>query len=35
MDAVVEPGDEIWVPENEWRDWWGLTKETAAAVAQG
>lgn len=34
MNAVVEPGDEIWVPENEWRDWWSLTTETAAAVAQ-
>lgn len=34
LNAVIEPGDVIWVPEHEWRDWWGLTKETATAVAQ-
>ncbi len=34
MDRVVEPGDEIWVPENEYRDWWRLTRETMTVIAQ-
>ena len=34
MDMVVEAGDEIWVPENEYRDWWSITKETFTIIAQ-
>ena len=33
-DRLVELGDEIWVPENEYRDWWRLTRETMTVVAQ-
>jgi protein involved in polysaccharide export with SLBB domain len=32
--VTVEPGDEIWVPENQYRDWWRLTQETMTVVAQ-
>lgn len=34
LNRIVEPGDEIWVPEHEYRDWWSLTKETMTLVAQ-
>ena len=33
-DSLVEPGDEIWVPETQYRDWWGLTRETMTFIAQ-
>ena len=34
MGMAVEPGDEIWIPENEYRDWWRLTRETMTTIAQ-
>ena len=34
LNRIVEPGDEIWVPEHAYRDWWSLTKETMTLVAQ-
>ena len=33
-NLVVEPGDEIWVPETQYRDWWSITRETMTVVAQ-
>ena len=32
---VVEPGDEIWVPEKEYRDWWAITRSTVRTLAEG
>ena len=29
----IVPGDEIWVPDKEDRDWWRLTRETVSFVA--
>ena len=33
-NAVVEPGDEIWVPENEYRDWWSFFQSTVRTLAE-
>lgn len=33
-DLIVEPGDEIWVPENEYRDWWAFTQSTMRTLAE-
>jgi protein involved in polysaccharide export with SLBB domain len=27
-NLIVKPGDEIWVPEKEYRDWWGFVQGT-------
>ena len=32
--GVIVPGDEIWVPDKPDKDWWALTRETVAFVAQ-
>jgi protein involved in polysaccharide export with SLBB domain len=32
--TVVDPGDLVWVPERADRDWWRVTRETAAFLAQ-
>ena len=34
LNMEVEAGDVIWVPEDEWRDWWGLTKEITTTISQ-
>lgn len=31
---VLEPGDEIWIPEKEYRDWWAFTQGTMRTVAE-
>jgi protein involved in polysaccharide export with SLBB domain len=31
--GYIVPGDEIWVPEQEDRDWWRLTRETVSFIA--
>ncbi|MEW6750251.1 MAG: SLBB domain-containing protein [Candidatus Latescibacterota bacterium] len=33
-DLAVEVGDEIWIPEKEYRDWWALTQGTMRTVAE-
>ena len=33
-NLVVEEGDEIWVPENEYRDWWGFVQSTVRTLAE-
>ncbi len=33
-DLLVEAGDEIWVPEKEYRDWWEFTQSTIRTVAE-
>jgi protein involved in polysaccharide export with SLBB domain len=32
--SEIEPGDMIWVPPKEERDWWQITRETFALAAQ-
>jgi protein involved in polysaccharide export with SLBB domain len=32
--TAVAPGDLVWVPERADRDWWRVTRETAAFFAQ-
>ena len=32
--TVVDPGDLVWVPERADTDWWRITRETAAFLAQ-
>ncbi|NKB68030.1 MAG: hypothetical protein GKR89_13295 [Candidatus Latescibacteria bacterium] len=32
--AGVLEGDEIWVPENEYRDWWEFTRDTMRTIAE-
>ena len=34
-NLIVEPGDEIWVPEKEYRDVWGFVQDTMRSVAEG
>lgn len=31
---VPEPGDEIWIPEKEYFDWWAFTQSTMRTVAE-
>ena len=33
-NAVVEPGDEIWIPEDEYRNWWEFFQGTMRTVAE-
>ena len=33
-NLLVEPGDEIWVPEKQYRDWWALMTETIRTTAE-
>jgi protein involved in polysaccharide export with SLBB domain len=33
-NLIVEAGDEIWVPEKEYRDWWQFTQSTMRTVAE-
>lgn len=33
-DLLVEAGDEIWVPEKEYRDWWALFQGTMRTMAE-
>ena len=33
-DLLVEAGDEIWVPEKEYRDWWDFTQSTMRTIAE-
>ncbi|MBT4611862.1 MAG: hypothetical protein HOM68_08740 [Gemmatimonadetes bacterium] len=33
-NLVVERGDEIWAPEKEYRDWWGLVQGTMRTTAE-
>ena len=33
-NLYVEPGDEIWVPEKEYRDWWALFQGTMRTTAE-
>ena len=33
-DLIVEEGDEIWIPEVPYRDWWAFTQSTVQTVAQ-
>ena len=33
-NAIVEAGDEIWVPEKEYRDWWAFFQGTMRTVAE-
>jgi hypothetical protein len=33
-NLLVEPGDETWVPEKEYRDWWALMTETIRSTAE-
>ena len=30
----IDPGDLVWVPERADRDWWRITRETSAFLAQ-
>ncbi|MGQ0722250.1 MAG: SLBB domain-containing protein [Candidatus Eiseniibacteriota bacterium] len=32
--TAVDPGDLVWVPESQDRDWWKITRETAVFLAQ-
>lgn len=34
QNLIVEPGDEIWVPEKEYRDWWALVQGTMRTTAE-
>ena len=33
-DLTVEAGDEIWVPEKEYRNWWEFTQSTMRTIAE-
>jgi len=33
-NMIVEPGDEIWIPEKEYRDWWALVQGTIRSTAE-
>ena len=33
-DLIVEAGDEIWVPEKEYRNWWAFFQGTMRTVAE-
>ena len=33
-NLLVEAGDEIWVPEKEYRDWWAFTQSTMRTLAE-
>lgn len=33
-NLIVLPGDEIWVPEKEYRDWWALVQGTMRTTAE-
>jgi protein involved in polysaccharide export with SLBB domain len=33
-ETHVDPGDLVWVPERQDRDWWRITRETAVFLAQ-
>ncbi len=33
-NLIVEPGDEIWVPEKAYRDWWALVQGTMRSTAE-
>jgi protein involved in polysaccharide export with SLBB domain len=33
-NLIVEPGDEIWAPEKEYRDWWSLVQGTMRTTAE-
>jgi len=33
-DLTIDPGDEIWVPEKEYRDWWGFVQDTVRTTAE-
>ncbi|MBT3341396.1 MAG: hypothetical protein HN712_15815 [Gemmatimonadetes bacterium] len=33
-NLIVEPGDEIWVPEKEYRNWWALVQGTMRTTAE-
>lgn len=33
-NLLVEPGDEIWVPEKVYRDWWALVQGTMRSTAE-
>jgi protein involved in polysaccharide export with SLBB domain len=33
-NLAVEPGDEIWIPEKEYRDWWAFTQGTVRTIAE-
>ena len=33
-NLLVEPGDEIWVPEKQYRDWWALVTGTMRSTAE-
>jgi hypothetical protein len=33
-DLILEPGDEIWIPEKEHRDWWAFTQSTIRTLAE-
>ena len=33
-DLIVEPNDEIWVPEKPYRDWWKVTRDTIKLASE-
>jgi len=33
-NLIVEAGDEIWIPEKEYRDWWEFTQSTMRTLAE-
>lgn len=33
-DLAINPGDEIWVPEKQYRDWWGFVQGTVRTTAE-
>ena len=33
-DLIVEPNDEIWVPEKPYRDWWKITRDTIKLASE-
>jgi protein involved in polysaccharide export with SLBB domain len=33
-NLLVEAGDEIWIPEKEFRDWWAFTQSTMRTLAE-
>ena len=33
-NLIVEAGDELWIPEKEYRDWWEFTQTTMRTVAE-
>jgi len=33
-NLTIKPGDEIWVPEKQYRDWWGFVQDTVRTTAE-